>query len=95
MRITDLIEAVEKSNMEEEAKAEIIDILKDTDEFKLTNLAAEVIDLVEWRIRELFPDIDLMAEQLEGNTLLHGEKYYELEDEIIDKLKELKELISK
>ena len=90
MNIKELIEAVEKSNMEPEAQAEIIDILKDTDEFKLTNLAAEVIDLVEGRIRELFPDIDLMAEQLEGNTLLHGEEYYELEDEIIEKLKELR-----
>jgi len=57
--------------------------------FKLTNLAAELIDLVEGRIRDLFPDINKMAEQLEGNTLLHGEEYYELEDEIIEKLKEL------
>jgi len=90
MKIIELIEVVERSNMEEEAKAEIIDILKDTDEFKLTNLAAEVIDLVEGRIRELFPDIDLMTEQLEGNTLIHGEEYYELEDEIIEKLRELR-----
>jgi len=34
MDITELIEAVEKSNMEQEAQAEIIDILKDTDEYK-------------------------------------------------------------
>ena len=56
---------------------------------KLMNLAAELIDLVEWRIRLIHPKINLIAQRLEGNTLLHGEKYYELEDEIIEKLKEL------
>jgi len=56
---------------------------------EVKNLAAELIDLVEAKIREVYPAIDLMAERHEMNTLLYGEQYYELEDEIIERLKEV------
>jgi len=51
-----------------------------------SKIAHEIIDLVECRLRELYPDIDLMASQLEGNTLLYGEDYYDLENEIAELL---------
>jgi hypothetical protein len=49
-------------------------------------LAADIIDLVEDAIRAENKDVDAIAEGNEGNTLLYGESYYKLEDEIADLL---------
>jgi hypothetical protein len=49
-------------------------------------LAADIIDLVEDAIRAANKDVDAIAEGNEGNTLLYGERYYKLEDEIADLL---------
>jgi len=54
-------------------------------------LAAEIIDMVEHAIRTANPEVDRIASEQEGNTLLHGEAYYRLEDEIAEKLREKKE----
>lgn len=50
-------------------------------------LAANIIDLVEDKIRKKHHWVDTMANQLEGNTLLHGVEYYDLEAEIAEMLK--------
>lgn len=49
-------------------------------------LAHEIIDLVETAIRDEFQVIDELAEKQEGNTLLMGEVYYNLEDKVVEKL---------
>jgi len=49
-------------------------------------LAAKLIDLVEDAIRKEHPEIDAKAQQLEGNTLVYSERYYELEDFIANLL---------
>jgi len=56
------------------------------DEFK--EAAHTIIDMVEMAIRKAHPEIDKYASKLEGNTLLHGEAYYNLESEIADMLRE-------
>jgi hypothetical protein len=54
---------------------------------KFQRLAHEIIDLVENAIRKAHPTIDARASQLTGNTLLHGENYYNLEDQIAEILR--------
>lgn len=55
---------------------------------KWQELSAQIIDMVEEVIRRKHPKIELMASKLEGNTLLSGEVYYTLEDEIANYIKE-------
>jgi hypothetical protein len=50
--------------------------------------AAAIIDMVENAIREVHPEVDEIASKCEGNTLLHGEAYYTLEDDIAVMLRE-------
>lgn len=45
-------------------------------------LAYNIIDRIEEEIRKAHPKIDEMASKMEGNTLLYGEVYYDLENEI-------------
>jgi len=54
-----------------------------------TKLAHAIIDLVESRIRELYPFIDKMASQKEGNTLLYGENYYNLENDVAESIRQI------
>jgi len=54
---------------------------------KFQRLAHEIIDLVECAIRKAHPTIDAKASRLKGNTLLYGEKYYDLENEIAEILR--------
>lgn len=51
-------------------------------------LAANIIDMVEEAIRKAHPEVDEIASKCEGNTLLHGEAYYDLEDEVSNFLRE-------
>lgn len=55
---------------------------------KLTKVAHRIIDLVEEKIRHEHSDIDEKAKKLEGNTLLQGEGYYDLENEVVQVLKD-------
>lgn len=57
---------------------------------KFEKMAAELIDLVEHDIRRAHPEVDAIAMQQEGNTLLHGENYYDLEAEIAKRLRNFK-----
>ena len=56
---------------------------------KFQRLAHEIIDLVECSIREAHPTIDVKASGLKGNTLLYGERYYDLENEIAEILRQI------
>ncbi len=52
---------------------------------KTKSLAATIIDHVEDAIRKAHPWISYVAENfISGNTLLTGEDYYNLEDEVKD-----------
>ena len=55
---------------------------------KFEERAHRIIDKVEEAIRKAHPFIDRYANTLEGKTLLHGERYYRLETEIAELLKE-------
>jgi len=61
---------------------------------KFTELAHEIIDMVEERIRELYPDIEIIASEVTDedgefpNTLLFGDDYYSLEDDIANLIKD-------
>lgn len=55
---------------------------------KFEELAAKIIDLVEHDIRRANPEVDAIAIEKEGNTLLYGSNYYDLEIEIANLLKE-------
>ena len=55
---------------------------------KFQRLAHEIIDLVELSIRKAHPSIDHKATVLESNTLLYGEAYYDLENEISEILQQ-------
>jgi hypothetical protein len=55
----------------------------------LKQVAHRIIDLVEAKICYDNPQVDLLRGQHKGNTLLYGEGYYELEDEVVAVLKEL------
>ena len=50
-------------------------------------LVANIIDRVEEVILEANPDISV--EGKEGNDLLYGEKYYDLEDELVEEVEDL------
>ena len=56
---------------------------------KLQTVAHEIIDLVECEIRKAHPTIDAKALGLKGNTLLYGERYYDLENEIVEILRKI------
>ena len=56
---------------------------------KSQRLAHEIIDLVEDAIRKAHPTIDAKASRLKENTLLYGENYYNLEDEIAEILRRI------
>ena len=56
---------------------------------KFQRLAHEIIDLVELSIRKAHPSIDAKAAELESNTLLYGETYYDLENEISEILRKI------
>jgi len=58
----------------------------ETDEFE--ELASQIIDVVEGAIRHNKPEVDLIASKCEGNTLLHGEAYYDLENEVARRIRE-------
>lgn len=49
-----------------------------------SEMAHQIIDLVEFAIRKTHPEIDKIASDSEGNTLLYGEVYYDLENEIVN-----------
>jgi len=53
-----------------------------------SKLAHEIIDVVEMAIRCNKPQVDLIASKSEGHTLLHGEAYYDVENEVVRRLKE-------
>lgn len=61
--------------------------------------AHDIIDEVELKLREWYPDIEVMASENtdeEGeptNTLFVDELYYLLEDSIVEKLNEYKDLL--
>jgi len=55
------------------------------DEFQ--RLSHEIIDLVEDAIRKAYLTIGAKASRLIGNTLLHGENYYNLENEVAEILR--------
>jgi len=55
---------------------------------RFQRLAAAIIDMVEYAIRKAHPEVDEKASKYEGNTLLHGEAYYTLEDEVSNFLRE-------
>jgi len=55
---------------------------------RFQRVAAAIIDMVEHAIREAHPEVDEIASKCEGNTLLHGEAYYALEDDIAETLRE-------
>ena len=54
---------------------------------KFEKLAAKLIDLIEHDIRRANPEVDAIAMTKEGNTLLHGENYYDLENKIAEELR--------
>ncbi|MDG6221915.1 MAG: hypothetical protein IAX21_07120 [Candidatus Bathyarchaeota archaeon] len=56
---------------------------------RFQRLAHEIIDLVELSIRKAHPTIDAQAADLKGNTLLYGENYYDLENEITELLHQI------
>jgi len=66
--------------------------VKGLDEFE--KAAHTIIDMVEEAIRKAHPEIDKFASELEGDTLLLGEAYYDLESEIADMLRESVERLS-
>ncbi len=49
---------------------------------KYEKLAAEIIDEVENAIRQANPEVEAIASEKEGNTLLYGQVYYDLENYI-------------
>lgn len=55
---------------------------------KERTLTSEIIDLVEDAIRKAHPKVDKIGKNCQGNTLLYGEKYYNLEDSLVEILKE-------
>jgi hypothetical protein len=55
---------------------------------KYQRLAHKIIDLVEFSIRETHPAVDAKATASKGNTLLYGENYYNLENEISEILQQ-------
>lgn len=61
--------------------------MKSMDSFQ--RLAHEIIDLVELSIRKAHPMIEDLAANLKGNTLLYGENYYDLENEISELLHQI------
>jgi len=54
---------------------------------KFQKLAAKIIDMVEHDIRRANPEVDAIAIEKKGNTLLYGESYYQLEDAIAEELR--------
>ena len=56
---------------------------------KLQRVAHEIIDLVENEIRKAHPSIDKKALAQKGKTLLYGETYYDLENEIVEILSKI------
>jgi hypothetical protein len=61
--------------------------MKRLDSFQ--RLAHEIIDVVELSIRKAHPTIEDLATNLKGNTLLYGENYYDLENEISELLRQI------
>lgn len=61
-----------------------VKLMKTQDE--KTVLAHRIIDLVEETIRRNHPEIEKIASRCEGNTLLYGEVYYDLENEVVEAL---------
>jgi len=59
---------------------------------KLQRIAANIIDKVESAIRKTHPEVDEIASKCEGNTLLHGEAYYTLEDSIAETLRQIHDI---
>ena len=55
---------------------------------KYEKLAAEIINEVESTIRQANPEVEAMASEKEGNTLLYGQAYYDLENYIASVLEE-------
>jgi hypothetical protein len=55
---------------------------------KERDIACTIIDLVENAIRANHRTIEKFASKRKGNTLLYGEAYYLLEDQIVEYLKE-------
>jgi len=53
----------------------------------LRKLAHRIIDMVECKICYENPEVDLLRGKHEGNTLLYGEGYYELEDAVVQELR--------
>jgi hypothetical protein len=66
----------------------VIDVNKE----EASQLAHEIIDMVEHDIRKAHSEIDQIAmdtvveEDYKPNTLLYGDAYYQLEDAIVEKL---------
>lgn len=55
---------------------------------KVQEKAHCIIDLVEHAIRQAHPIVDsyALSDSCEGNTLLHGEPYYNLENEVVEEI---------
>jgi len=58
---------------------------------KFENLAHEIIHDVVSTLMAMYPDIQIMQDDLDGKALIHGEAYYELENNIARKLRNLQE----
>ena len=63
-------------------------------------MAHDVIEMVEGKIRSLHPVVDeyacnLLVDDERINTLLHGEGYYDLENEVTEYLQEIMDIIKR
>jgi len=56
---------------------------------RYVDIARQVIDLVERRIREAYPEIGERVKGTEEDSLLRGERYQRLEAELAERLSEL------
>lgn len=61
----------------------------ETNKQRILDFVASFIDSVEDKIRERYPEIEKIGSKAEGNTLLHGDDYYSLEDDLIARTKEI------
>jgi hypothetical protein len=63
------------------------------DESRQRQIAADIIDIVEGKIRSVHPEVEAIAANYQPepdddkpNTLLYGENYYDLEDKLTELL---------
>jgi len=59
---------------------------------RYVDISRQIIDLVERRIREAYPEIEERVKRTEEDSLLSGERYQRLEVELAERLSELMNL---